>query len=117
MKIQIRHDAASDGVKTYITDAFQSLQEKYEQVVVTADFRVDQEGPNGHRKTIECILHVPHDTITVHEASDEIHKSIDMAFKILDRQLQRHKETYVRPGAKIRHNVEREGGVIEGNVS
>jgi ribosomal subunit interface protein len=105
LKIQVRHEAASERIQRYITAEFEQISQNLE--IVSAEFIVDQEGPNGHVKIFEAIIHVPGDTITVKESSDEIHKSVDMTMKVLDKLFKKHKETYLHPGSLIRHNMER----------
>ena len=105
IRIHVRHDAASERIQRYITTEFEQLRLAYE--VISADFVVDSEGPNGHVKMFESIVHVPGDTFTVKETADEIHKAIDASMKVIEKLLKRHKETYLHPGSLIRHNVER----------
>jgi len=106
LRIQVRHDAASERIQRYVTTEFERIAQNFE--IVSAEFIVDQEGPNGHVKVFEAIVHVPGDTLTVKESSDETHKSIDATMKVLDKLLKKYKETHMRPGSLIRHNVERQ---------
>jgi ribosomal subunit interface protein len=106
IRVQVRHDAAAERVQRYIATEFEHVSNKFE--IISADFIVDQEGSNGHLKTFEAIIHVPGDTITVHEKADEAHKAIDASMKVIEKLLKRHKETYARPGSLIRHKTERE---------
>lgn len=107
-RIQIRHEAANDRVRETILAEFDRLIEKFE--MTSADCVVDCEGPTGYVKTIEVNIHVPNEVITVKESSDEIHKSIYAAFDVLEKRLQKYKETYLLPGQLIRHNVNAERG-------
>ncbi len=111
IRIQVRHEAAREAIQKYITAEFEHIAKKFTDgeasVVVSAEFIVDQEGATGHIKTFEAIVHVPNDTITVKERDPEAHKAIDTAMKVIEKLLNRHKETYSRPGTLIRHNAER----------
>jgi ribosomal subunit interface protein len=102
-RIQIRHEAANDRVRETILAEFDRLIEKFE--MISADCIVDAEGPTGYIKTFEINIHVPNETLTVKETSDDIHKSIYAAFDVLEKRLQKYKETYLRPAHLIRHNV------------
>jgi ribosomal subunit interface protein len=105
IRIQVRHDAATERIQKYITTEFERLRLAYE--VISADFIVDCEGPSGHVKIFESIVHVQGDTFAVKETADEVHKAVDTAMKVIEKLLKRHKETYLRPGSLIRHNAER----------
>ena len=105
IRIQVRHDAAKETIQKYIHTEFDKVRLAYG--VISAECIVDQEGSNGRLKTFEAILHVPGDTITVKERADEAHKAVDAAMKIIEKLLAKHKETHQRPGAHIRHNIER----------
>ena len=105
IRIQVRHDAASERIQRYVTAEFERIAQKFD--VISAEFIVDQEGSNGHLKVFEAIVRVPGDTITVKESDTEAHKAIDMSMKVIEKQLKKHKETYLRPGTMIRHNIER----------
>jgi ribosomal subunit interface protein len=111
IRIQVRHDAAREAIQKYITTEFEHIANKFSDgeasTIVSAEFIVDHEGPNGHRKTFEAIVHVPNDTLKVKESAEETHKAIDASMKILEKLLTRHKETYAKPGTLIRHNTER----------
>ncbi len=109
IRIQVRHEAARESIQKYIHSAFDQLRLAHE--VISAECIVDQEGSNGHLKTFEAILHVPGDTITVKESADEAHVAVDAALKIVERLLQKHKETHQKPGSQIRHKVERAANV------
>jgi ribosome-associated translation inhibitor RaiA len=102
-RIQIRHEAANGRTRATILAEFDRLNEKFD--MTSADCVVDCEGPAGYVKTFEVNVHVPNELITVKESSDEVHKSIYAAFDILEKRLQKYKETYLRPGNLIRHNV------------
>jgi ribosomal subunit interface protein len=106
IRVQVRHDAAAERIQRYIATEFEHISTKFQ--ITSAEFIVDQEGPSGHLKTFEAIIHVPGDTITVHEKADETHKAIDATMKVLEKLLNKHKETYSRPGSQIRHKAERE---------
>jgi ribosomal subunit interface protein len=111
IRIQVRHDAAREAIQKYITAEFEHISKKFTEgehsMIVSAEFIVDQEGPHGHTKTFEAIIGVAGDTIAVKESSEEAHKAIDISMKVLEKLLMRHKEKHARPGAQIRHNVER----------
>jgi ribosomal subunit interface protein len=109
IRVQVRHDAAAERIQRYIATEFEHIANKFQ--IVSAEFIVDQEGSNGHLKTFEAIIHVPGDTITVHEKDDEVHKAIDASMKVIEKLLKKHKETYSKPGNLIRHKAEREEGV------
>lgn len=109
IKIQVRHEAAREAIQKYITTEFEHIAKKFTDAdgagIVSAEFIVDQEGSNGHKKTFEAIVFVPGDTLKVKESADETHKAIDASMKVLEKLLLRHKETYTRPGNLIRHNA------------
>lgn len=106
IRIQVRHDAAREAIQKYITSEFEHISSKYEDIT-SAEFIVDQEGSNGHIKTFEAVVHVPGDTIAVKESADEANKAIDSTMKILEKRLNRHKETHSYPGNLLRHNAAR----------
>ncbi len=118
--IQVRHDAAREAIQKYITTEFEHISNKFNHgehsFIISAEFIVDQEGPHGHTKTFEAIIHVPGDTLTVKESSDETHKAIDVSMKVLEKLLTRHKEKHARPGTLIRHNVERRAPAVVGEI-
>src|SRR5580704_7693474 len=109
--IQVRHDAAREAIQKYINSAFEHIANKFtdgeHSFIISAEFIVDQEGPHGHTKIFEAIIHVPGDTLTVKETAGETHKAIDLSMKVVERLLTRHKEKHARPGTLIRHNMER----------
>ncbi len=111
IRIQVRHEAAKESIQRYITSEFERTAKKFTDgeasPVVSAEFIVDHEGPNGHLKTFEGIVHVPNDTLKVKESDIEAHKAVDAGMKVIEKLLQRHKETYTRPGSLIRHNEQR----------
>jgi ribosomal subunit interface protein len=111
IRIQVRHDAAKESIQRYITAEFERVASKFTDgeasPITSAEFIVDHEGPNGHLKTFEAIVHVPNETLTVKESDTETHKAIDTSMKVLEKLLTRHKETYLKPGSLIRHNTER----------
>jgi ribosomal subunit interface protein len=106
LRIQVRHDAAREAIQKYITAEFEHVSAKY-SYITSAEFIVDQEGSNGHKKTFEAVLGVPGETITVKESDNEVHKAIDVAMKVLERLLNRHKETHEHPGNLLRHEAAR----------
>jgi ribosomal subunit interface protein len=114
IRIQVRHEAASEAIQKYITNEFERISNKFfdglHPYIVSAEFIVDQEGSNGHKKTFEAIIGVPGDTIAVKESAEETHKAIDISMKVIEKLLKRHKEKHARPGAHIRRNVERSAG-------
>jgi len=112
IRIQVRHDAAREAIQKYITAEFESISSKYTDIT-SAEFIVDQEGPNGHTKTFEAIVHVPGDTIAVKESEDEVHKAIDLAIKVLEKRLNRYKETHTHPGNLLRHEAARHPAQVE----
>jgi ribosomal subunit interface protein len=111
IRIQVRHEAAREAIQTYITTEFEHVTKKFAEgehaFIISAEFIVDQEGSNGHKKTFESIIHVPGETLTVKESAGETHKAIDLSMKVIEKLLNRHKEKHARPGMLIRHNVER----------
>jgi ribosomal subunit interface protein len=111
IRIQVRHEAAREAIQKYITSEFEHVANKFTNGdgsgIISAEFIVDQEGSNGHKKTFEAIIHVPGETLKVKESAEETHKAIDVSMKVIEKLLRRYKETHARPGAQIRHNVER----------
>lgn len=109
LKIQVRHEAAREAIQKYITTEFEHIAKKFTNgdppSITSAEFIVDQEGSNGHKKTFEAIVHVRKETLAVKESSDEAHKAIDAAMKTLEKLLKKHKETYEKPGNLIRHRA------------
>jgi ribosomal subunit interface protein len=116
IRIQVRHEAAREAIQKYITTEFEHISKKFTEgehsMIVSAEFIVDQEGPNGHTKTFEAIIGVAGDTIAVKESADETHKAIDISMKVLEKRLLRYKEKHAHPGAQIRHNVERQASAV-----
>ncbi len=112
IRIQVRHEAAREAVQKYITTEFEHVANKFSDGehsnIISAEFIVDQEGSNGHKKTFESLIHVPGDTLKVKESADETHKAIDMSMKVIEKLLLKHKETHARPGAQIRHEAVRD---------
>lgn len=111
IRIQVRHEAAREAIQKYITTEFEHITKKFTEgehsMIVSAEFIVDQEGSNGHKKTFEAIIGVPGDTIAVKESAGETNKAIDASMKVIEKLLMRHKEKHAHPGNLIRHNVER----------
>ena len=112
IRIQVRHDAAREAIQKYITAEFEHISGKYSDIT-SAEFIVDHEGPNGHVKTFEAIVHVPGETITVKESEEEAHIAIDVAMKVLEKLLNRHKEAHAHSGNLLRHNAARHPVPVE----
>jgi ribosomal subunit interface protein len=112
IRIQVRHDAAREAIQKYITAEFEHISSKYSDIT-SAEFIVDHEGPNGHTKTFEAIIHVPGETITVKESEAEAHVAIEVAMKVLEKRLNRHKETHAHPGNLLRHEAARHPAPVE----
>src|ERR1035441_10548826 len=112
IRIQVRHDAAREAIQKYITAEFEHISSKFDYIT-SAEFIVDQEGSNGHKKTFEAVIGVPGETITVKESDEEAHKAIDTAMKVLEKLLNRHKETHEHPGNLPRHEAERHPDPVE----
>ena len=112
IRIQVRHEAAREAIQKYITAEFEHIAKKFSNgepsEIVSAEFIVDQEGSNGHKKTFEAIVHVRGETLAVKESAGETHKAIDISMKVLEKLLMRHKEKHAHPGSLIRHNADRE---------
>jgi putative sigma-54 modulation protein len=109
MKIQIsnRHDTAHPHIKTMIESELGELSSRYE--ILSADVILDREGKEATQSLFaEVNLKLPGTTLVAKEKSEKIEKSIDLAFKSLQKQLQRHKETHFssqelrRTAAKIK---------------
>jgi ribosomal subunit interface protein len=105
MKIQIsnRHDSANTTIKGFIEAGLSSLAEKYE--IMGADVVLDQEGRTNKQYSAEIILHVKGSQIHTKEKSEEIGKSVDLAMKTLEKQLQKHKETHYSSHEIRRHTI------------
>jgi ribosomal subunit interface protein len=116
IRIQVRHEAAREAIQKYITTEFEHITKNFAEgehaFIISAEFIVDQEGSNGHKKTFEALVHVPGDTIKVKESAGETNKAIDISMKIIEKLLKRHKETHARPGNLIRHNIERRAPAV-----
>jgi len=95
MKIQIsnRHETAHPNIKTMIESELGELSSRYD--ILGADVILDREGKQAPASLFaEINLKLRGATLVAKEKSEKIEKSIDLAFKSLQKQLQRHKETH-----------------------
>ena len=94
MKIQIanRHETAHPTVKTLIESELESLATRYE--IIGADVILDHEGHSIPHVIAEINLKVKGAMIIAKEKSEKVEKSIDLAVRSLEKQLQKHKETH-----------------------
>ncbi len=99
IQVAVRHDTADGRIQKFVEAEFERIREKYQ--AISADVVIDHEGPNGHIKTVEINVKVPGELLHVKESSEDVHKSIDMAIKIIEKQLKKHKEMH------LKHHVEK----------
>jgi ribosomal subunit interface protein len=106
MKVQvaIRHESADGKIKAFVEEELERLNKKYRPD--SAEVVIDHEGPSGYIKTVEIKVYIPGETFHTKENSDDIHKSLDMAIKAIEKQLQRHKELHIPgPAKKQKHPI------------
>ncbi len=109
MKVQvaIRHESADGKIKTFVEEELERINKKYHPD--SAEVVIDHEGPTGYIKTVEINVYVPGETFHSKERSDDIHKSLDIAIKAIEKQLQRYKELHIPgPAKKHKHPIEEE---------
>ena len=99
IQVAVRHDTTDGRIKRFVEEEFARIKEKYSPI--SADVVIDHEGPNGHLKTAEINVKVPGELLHVKESSDDVNKSIDMAIKVIEKQLKKHKELH------LKHHVEK----------
>jgi ribosomal subunit interface protein len=95
MKIQIsnRHETAHPHIKTMIEYELNELGSRYD--ILGAEVILDHEGSQTMPSVLaEVNLKLPGAVLIAKEKSEKIEKSIDLAFKSLEKQLKRHKETH-----------------------
>jgi ribosomal subunit interface protein len=94
MKIQIsnRHETANPNIKSFIEAELETLADRYD--IIGADVILDREGHTTEKMFAEINVHVKGSTIVAKEKSENVEKSVDLALRSLEKQLQRHKETH-----------------------
>ena len=94
MNIQIsnRHETAHSQVKALIETELESLATRYE--IIAADVILDHEGHSIPHVIAEINLKVKGGMLIAKEKSEKVEKSIDLAVRSLEKQLQKHKETH-----------------------
>lgn len=87
-----------------------------------AEVRLIDDGVRGqssrNHSKCEVVLHVPHDTITVSEATVNMFAAVDIVEEKLKKSLRKYKETHAP--AKLRQrllNRMRRRGIIDGRVA
>ena len=92
MNIQIsnRHESANGDIKTFVETELAQLESKYE--ILGAEVILDHEGRGNISYSAEINLKIKGLTLHAKESSEEIGKSIDLAVKTLEKQLQKHKD-------------------------
>jgi len=100
VQVAVRHDTADGRIRRFIETELTRVREKYSPI--SADVVVDHEGSTGRRKTVEINVKVPGELIHVREATDDIHTSVEVAVRTLEKKLQRFKERHVRTSNRKR---------------
>ncbi|HYM20043.1 MAG TPA: ribosome-associated translation inhibitor RaiA [Candidatus Kapabacteria bacterium] len=107
MKIQIsnRHETAHPQIKSIIESELENLASRYD--IIGADVILDHEGHAATTMSAEINVTVKGSTIIAKEKSDNVEKSVDLAFRSLEKQLKRHKETHYSSLNLKRNNFQR----------
>jgi ribosomal subunit interface protein len=99
IQVAVRHDTADGRIKKFVEEEFERIRVKYSPI--SANVVIDHEGHSGQFKTVEINVKVPGEMLHVKESSDDVNKSIDMAVKVIEKQLHKHKELHQK------HHVEK----------
>ena len=103
INISNRHDSANGNIKQYIEAGLAELSEKYD--ILSADVELDHEGHIGKQFSADIKLHIRGSVLQATETSDEIGKSVDLAFKTLEKRLKKFKETHYSSFEPRRHAI------------
>lgn len=119
------HAPVDDKLKRYIRRKIGSLDRyvpRQARRSSHAEVRLRDDGVRGEssRNHSECeiVLHVPHDTITVSEATVNMYAAVDIAEEKLKHRLRKYKEKH-QP-AKLRQrllNRMRRRGIVDGRIA
>ena len=90
ISITSRKFKARQSLKDFINDEMKGLT-KYNDRIMNADVILSYLNSNNSIKSAEIILHVPGQTLTATEDSDDFEKSVSLASEKLQRQLQKLK--------------------------
>ncbi|GAB4297016.1 MAG: hypothetical protein Kow0098_20780 [Ignavibacteriaceae bacterium] len=88
--ITARKFKARDTLKDFIKAEVSSLQ-KFNDNILSADVILSYQNNKDSKKTAEIVLHVPGQTMSATETSDEFEKSVSAAAEKLSRQLKKLK--------------------------
>lgn len=95
IQVTVRHDTSGGGIKKFVEEELARLEDKYE--ILGAEVIIDHEGTNGYLKTVDINLKVPGTLLHTKQQAEEVHKSVDLAVKELDKMLRKYKDTHLRP--------------------
>jgi ribosomal subunit interface protein len=110
IQIAVRHDTTDGRIKKFIETELSKIQEKYSPI--SAEVVIDHEGHTGLVKTAEFNIKVPGDMVHVKESSADIHTSIEVGIKAVEKQLQKFKEKHLNSAAEKRHAGKPEFGEV-----
>ena len=94
IQIAVRHDTTDGKIRKFIEIELDRIMEKYSPI--SADVVIDHEGHTGLVKTAEFNVHVPGELLHVKESSDDVHKSIEIGIRTLEKKLQKFKDTRLK---------------------
>jgi ribosomal subunit interface protein len=94
IQLTVRHEASPTRIRAFVETELERLADKFD--VQSAEVIIDQEGQTNHVKTAEINLKVRGGVLHAKESSDEIHKSIDAAVRVLDGQLHKYKDLHLK---------------------
>ncbi|MDP4114964.1 MAG: ribosome-associated translation inhibitor RaiA [Bacteroidota bacterium] len=99
MKINItaRKFKAHDTLKEYITSEIERL-ERFNGEIMSSDVILSFQNNKDSVKEVEIVIHIPGQTVTATETSDDFKKSINLAVEKILKQLEKikTKKTAVR---------------------
>jgi len=94
IQIAVRHDTADGRIKRFVESELTRIEQKYHPL--SAEVVIDHEGASAQIKTVEINVKIPGERLHVKESSEDINKSLDLAIKIIEKQLQKHKDLHIR---------------------
>ena len=95
IQIAVRHETADGRIKGFIEAELERIRVKFSPI--SADVVIDHEGGAGRLKTVEINIKVPGELIHVHESTDDMHASIELAIKAVEKKLQKVKDLHLKP--------------------
>jgi ribosomal subunit interface protein len=101
IQIVVRHDTADGRIKKFIETELSKIQEKYSPI--SAEVVIDHEGHTGLVKTAEFNIKIPGEMVHVKESSPDVHTSIELGIKSVEKQLKKLKEKHLNTAAEKRH--------------